>query len=160
MADAVLWIVAAVLVALGLAGTVLPALPGPVLIFAGVLLIAWAGDFTRIGVGTLVLLAVLTASAHLVDLVSGALGARRSGASGRAVLGAAIGALAGLFFGLPGLVVGPFVGAAAGELSVGRDIGAAGRVGVAVWIGLLVGTAAKVALAVSIVAIAAAAFLF
>lgn len=160
MGDVVLWIVALLLIAVGVAGTVLPGLPGPILVFAGTLLIAWSGDFERIGVITLVLLGVLTAAAHLVDLASGALGARRSGASGRAVVGAGLGAMAGLFFGLPGLVIGPFVGAIAGELSVRRDLGAAGRAGLGVWIGFLVGTAAKVALVVGSIAIAAAAFFF
>lgn len=158
MADAVLWIVALVLVAAGVAGTVLPVLPGPILVFLGILIVAWSGDFTRIGAATLVLLGVLTAVAHVIDLVSGVVGARYFGASGRAVVGAGLGVLAGLFLGLPGLIIGPFVGAAAGELSTRRDLGAAGRTGLAVWIGFLVGTAAKVAIVVGSIAIAAVAF--
>jgi len=158
--EAVFWAMALILMLLGVAGTVLPGLPGPVLVFGGVLLAAWADDFTRIGVGTLVLLGLLATAAHLVDLASGALGVRRAGASGRAALGAGLGALAGLFLGIPGLVIGPFVGAVVAELTVRRDLGAAGRAGLAAWVGFVVGTAAKIALVVAIVAISAVAFFY
>ena len=121
------WILAAILVAVGAAGTVLPALPGPILVFAGLLVAAWTDHFARIGVPTLVVLGILTAAAHVVDLAAAALGVRRAGASGRAVAGAGLGALAGLFFGLPGLVIGPFIGAVAAELTVRRDVHAAGN---------------------------------
>ncbi len=160
MPPILLWILAALLVAIGAAGTVLPALPGPILVFAGVLLAAWADHFDRIGVPTLVVLGVLTAAAHTVDLAAAALGVRRAGASGRAVTGGALGALAGLFFGLPGLIIGPLVGAVAAELAVRRDVHAAGRAGLAAWTGFLVGTAAKVAIVIVMIAVAAAAFLF
>ena len=152
-----LWAIAIVLIAVGIAGTVLPALPGPILVFAGVLLAAWADDFARIGVWTLVLLGLMTAAAHAVDLVSAAIGVRRSGASGRAVLGASLGALAGLVFGLPGLVVGPFAGAVLAELSVRRDMRGAGRAGLWAWIGFLVGTVAKLAIVFAMVGVALAA---
>jgi hypothetical protein len=158
--DAVWWVLAVVLILVGMAGTVLPALPGPILVFGGILLAAWIDDFTRIGADTLVVLGVLTVAAHLADLASAILGVRRSRASGRAVLGASVGALIGLFFGIPGLVIGPFVGAVAAELTAGRDLSAAGRVGLAAWIGLLVGTAVRIALVIAIVAIGAAALLF
>ncbi len=158
MADVVFLVAAAILIAVGLAGTVLPALPGPVLVFAGILLAAWTGDFMRIGPVTLVLAGVMTAAAYFVDLASSALGVRRAGASGRAIVGASLGVVAGLFFGLPGLIVGPFVGATLGELSVRRDFGQAGRVGLAAWLGFIVGTAAKVALVIAMIAIAATAY--
>jgi uncharacterized protein len=156
----VLWILAIVLVLVGLAGAVLPGLPGPVLVFAGILTAAWADDFARIGPWTLVLLGVMTAAAHLVDLVSAAVGVRRAGASGRAVLGAGAGALAGLFFGLPGLVIGPFVGAALAELTVRPDLRGAGRAGAAAWVGFIVGSIAKLAIIVAMLSIAALRFVF
>jgi len=156
-----LWVLAVVLVAVGLAGIVLPALPGTILIFAGLLLAAWADGFARVGTGTLVLLGVIAAASYAVDFVAAALGAKHLGASPRAMTGAALGTLLGLFFGLPGLILGPFVGAVLGELSVHRDLGRAGRAGVAAWIGFAIGTAVKVALAFSMVAIfLAAMFLF
>jgi uncharacterized protein YqgC (DUF456 family) len=153
-----LWILAVVLVIVGVAGTVLPALPGALLVFVGILLAAWADHFTRIGPWTLVILGVLTALAHVVDLLVTMLGVRRSGASGRAALGAGVGALVGLFFGIPGLILGPFVGTVIAELTVHRYLPRAGRAGVAAWIGYLVGTVARVAIVFMMIAIAVGAF--
>ena len=156
-----LWVLAVILVVVGLAGILLPALPGTVLIFAGLLLAAWVDGFTRVGTGTLVMLGAIAAASYGVDFVAGAIGVKRSGASPRAMTGAAIGTLLGLFLGLPGLVMGPFAGAVVGELTVHRDFARAGRAGVAAWIGFAIGTAVKVALAFSMVAIfLAAMFLF
>ena len=152
------WLLAIVLIVVGIAGTVLPALPGPVLVFAGVLVAAWADGFTRIGVGTLVILGLLTAGAYLIDFIAAAAGVRRAGASRRAVAGAAIGAVAGLFFGIPGFVLGPFVGAIVGELTVRRDLRGAGRAGLFAGLGFAVGLAAKLAIVFTIVGIAATAF--
>jgi uncharacterized protein YqgC (DUF456 family) len=154
----VLWILAWVLVLVGLAGVVLPALPGPPLIFAGLLLAAWADGFARVGAPTLVVIGVLGAASFAVDFVASAYGAKRGGASARAVAGAAIGTVVGLFFGLAGLILGPLVGAIAGEWTKHRDLSRAGRVGVAAWIGLAVGSAVKIALACSMIAVFLAAF--
>ena len=148
-----LWVLAAVLVVIGLVGIVLPALPGTILIFAGLLLAAWADGFARVGVWTLVVIGVIAVASHAVDFAAAALGAKRLGASPRAMVGAALGTLLGLFLGLPGLILGPFVGAVLGELSVHRDLARAGRAGVAAWIGFAAGMAVKVALAFSMIAI-------
>lgn len=142
----VLWyVLAALMVLVGLAGTLLPALPGPPLMFAGMLLAAWAGDFLHVGGWTLALLGALAALTVITDLIASVLGAQRVGASRHGLAGAALGALFGLFFGLPGVVLGPFLGAVAGELLHARDLRRAGTVGLATWIGLLVGTAVKLA---------------
>ena len=157
----VLWVIAAVLVAVGLAGILLPALPGTILIFAGLLLAAWADGFTRVGGWMLAVIGLLAAASYAVDFVAGALGVKRMGASPRAMVGAALGTLLGLVFGLPGLIVGPFMGAVLGELSAHRDLRRAGRAGVAAWIGFLVGAVVKVAIAFMMLAIfLAALFLF
>lgn len=142
-----LWILAAALVATGIAGIIFPALPGTVLIFAGLLLAAWIDDFTRVGLWTLVLIGLIGAATHAVDFAAAALGARHVGASRRAVVGAALGTLLGIPFGLPGVLLGPLAGAVLGELSVNREIGRAAGVGLAAWLGFLIGTAVKVALA-------------
>ena len=144
MMTVLLWILAAALVVVGLVGTLLPALPGTILVFAGLLVAAWADGFTRVGPGTLVLLGILTAASYTIDLVAAALGVKRFGASRRAAAGAALGTLLGLFFGLPGLIVGPFVGAVAAELSARRNLAQAGRAGLGAWIGFLAGAIVKV----------------
>lgn len=146
-----LWLLGVVLVVLGIAGTLVPALPGPVLMFAGFVIAAWAEHFEHVGFGTLALLAVMTLLSYLVDFVSGALGAKHFGASSSAAIGAAIGAVVGIFFGLVGILVGPFVGAVLGELTEQDDLQQAGRAGVGATVGLLLGTAAKMALAFAMV---------
>jgi uncharacterized protein len=156
-----LWVLGAVLVVVGLVGIILPALPGTVLIFAGLFLAAWADGFARVGAGTLVVIGLIGTASYAVDFVAAALGVKRLGASSRAMAGAALGTLLGLFFGLPGVIVGPFVGAVAGELTAHRDLARAGRAGVAAWIGFAIGAVVKVALAFSMIAIfVAALFLF
>src|SRR5262245_32617964 len=130
-----IWALAVVLVAAGLIGVILPALPGTALVFAGLLLAAWADDFMRVGVVTIVLLGIVTVATYFVDVIMMTLGMSRLGATRRAMAGAAIGTLAGLFFGLPGLIVGPFAGAVVGELTSQRDLVRAGRAGIAAWIG-------------------------
>lgn len=154
-----LWILALVLIVAGVVGTVLPALPGAILVFAGVALAAWADGFARIGGWTLGVLGVLTALAWLVDFVSGYYGARRAGASPLALVGAAIGTVAGVFTGLAGLVFMPLAGAAVGEFLAQRDALRAGKVGLATWLGMLAGTAAKVAIVFLMVGIFIAALL-
>jgi uncharacterized protein len=148
-----IWALAVLLVVVGLAGVVLPAVPGTALIFAGLLLAAWADGFVRVGVVTIVMLGILTVASYFVDIATMALGMKRLGTTRRAMAGAALGTLAGLFFGLPGLVIGPFVGAVVGELTAHRDLRGAGRAGIAAWIGFLIGTVVKVSLAFAMVGI-------
>ena len=156
-----LWAAAIALIAIGFAGILLPALPGTILIFAGLLLAAAADGFTRVGAVPLVIIGLIAAVSYTVDFVAAALGAKRLGASPRAMVGAALGTILGLFFGLPGLIVGPFVGAVLGELTMHRDVVRAGRAGLAAWIGFAIGTAVKVALAFVMLGIfLAAMFLF
>ena len=155
-----LWIAAVAMVIVGLIGVVMPALPGHMLILAGLVVGAWAEGFTRVGVWTLVLVGVIALASYGVDFVAVALGAKRLGASARAMTGAALGTFAGFFFGLPGVIVGPFVGAVIGELTTHRDLARAGKAGVAAWIGFAIGTAVKVALAFLMIAIFIAALIF
>ena len=140
-------VVAVVLVLVGLAGIVLPAIPGTILIFAGLWLAAWSNGFMRVSAVTVILLGVLAAATYFVDVAMMALGMERLGASRRAMAGAAIGMVAGFFFGLPGLIIGPFAGAVLGELTAHGDLNRAGRAGAAAWIGFAIGTAVKVGLA-------------
>ena len=148
-----LWGLAAVLVLIGLAGTLLPALPGVPFVFFGLVVAAWIGDFLRIGWPTLTILGVLTALAIAVDLVATLLGAKRAGASKLALLGAAMGSVVGIFFGLIGIFIFPFVGAVIGELIARNELGQAAKVGVATWLGLLFGALAKLALALTMIGV-------
>ena len=152
--------IAAILVLIGIAGTILPALPGLPLVFAGMLLGAWAGGFEYIGIPVLVVLGILTLLSLAVDFWATALGAKRVGASGKAVAGAVIGTFVGIFFGPIGLFAGPFVGALAGELLHGRDVGQATRVGFGTWLGVVFGTVLKLALAFTMVGLFALAWIF
>jgi uncharacterized protein YqgC (DUF456 family) len=139
-------VLAVLLVVVGVAGTVLPALPGAILVFAGVALAAWIDDFARITGWTVGVLGVLTLIAWATDYVAAAAGAKKVGASKQAIIGAAIGTVVGIFTGLVGLIFMPLVGAAAGELIARRDLVRAGKVGVATWLGMVIGTIAKVAI--------------
>ena|SRR5687768_14331236 len=156
---ALLWVLAVAMVVIGLVGIVLPALPGHVLILAGLALAAWADGFRHVSGWTLGAIAVIAVASYGIDFVAAAVSTKKLGASRRAMAGAAIGTLAGLFFGLPGLIIGPFAGAVIGELTATRDMRQAGRAGVAATIGFAIGTAVKVAFAFMMIAIFAAAFL-
>lgn len=153
-----LWLLAGALVLAGLAGAVLPALPGVPLVFGGLWLAAWIDDYARVSGWTLGVLGVLTVIALGVDFAATALGAKKVGASRQAIAGAALGTFVGIFFGLPGLLLGPFIGAVAGELAARGHVGQAMDVGVATWMGLLFGTLAKLALSLAMVGIFVAAY--
>ena len=153
-----LWALVGILILAGLAGTILPALPGVPLVFAGLLLAAWLGDFERIGWPTLAILAVLTALAIVADFVATLMGAKRAGASRAALIGAAIGSVLGIFSGLWGLLIFPFVGAVAGELINRQKLAHASRVGLATWLGMMVGVLAKLAIALTMVGIVVIAY--
>lgn len=141
------YVIAGILILVGFAGTILPILPGIPIMFVGMVLAAWAGHFQAIPMWVIVLLGILTVISVVLDFIVSALGAKKYGASKAAVWGALIGTIVGLFFGIPGLLLGPFIGAVAGQLVSGGGVDRATRVGVGTWIGLLVGTAIKLAVA-------------
>lgn len=144
--EALLMLLGVVLVLAGIAGTVLPALPGAPLVFVGLLLAAWAEGFEKVGWIPLTLIGLLAVLTFPLDILAASLGAKRVGASWLALVGAAIGTIVGFFFSLPGLLLGPFIGAVAGEYLSRRDLRQAGRVGVGTWIGFVIGVAGKMAL--------------
>ncbi len=146
MDPTLLWIIAIGLIAIGVAGTVLPGIPGVMAVFGGMLLAAWIDGFTKITGVTIVILGVLTALAFAADIVGSLLGAKRVGASRLALIGAALGTLAAFPFGFFGLLFGPFLGAVAGEFITQQRLDTAARVGLGTWVGLAVGSLAKIAL--------------
>lgn len=160
MTDALLWTLSVALIVAGVAGTVLPALPGTAFVLGGILLGAWIDDFTRVGTGTLVLVGVLAVLAWALDYAAGLLGARRAGASRQALIGAALGTVVGLFMGLVGVFFMPLVGAAVGEYLARRDEQRAWRVGLSTWLGIMVGLVAKVVIAFMMIGIFIAALVF
>lgn len=155
-----LWALVGILLLAGLAGTILPALPGVPLVFGALLLAAYLDGFTRVGWPTLVILGVLTALAMLADFVATLLGAKRAGASRLALVGAAVGSVLGIFSGLWGLLVFPFIGAVVGELISRKQLGHAGKVGFATWLGLLLGTIAKIAIALTMIGVFTVSYLW
>lgn len=153
-----LWLTVVALVVIGLAGAVVPVLPGVPLVFCGLWLAAWIDDYTRVGTWTLVALAVLVLISIIVDMLASAMGAKRVGASSKAIWGAILGSIVGIFFGLPGILLGPFIGAVLGEMSARSSMRKATDVGIATWMGLLFGTLAKLALSLAMVAIFVASY--
>lgn len=160
MTSILLWAAAFLLVLAGLIGTLLPVMPGALLVFLGMFAGAWADDFSRVGWVTLLILAMLTGLFYVIDFLAGAYGARRLGASRWGVIGAVIGALLGLFFGFAGVIIGPFVGAVGGELLARRGLAEASRAGAGAWIGLVLSVAARLAIVFAMLGIFVMAYLY
>jgi uncharacterized protein YqgC (DUF456 family) len=152
-ADLVFTLLGIVLVLVGLAGAVLPALPGLPFVFGGLWALAFATHYTRVGMVTLSVLVVLLIVGMAMDFIAGSLGAKKFGASKEAIAGSLVGAFVGMFFGLPGLVLGPFIGAVVGELKARRPMGQAAVSGVGAWIGLLLGVLAKLVIALVMIGV-------
>ena len=160
MSHTLLWIASVALIVAGVVGTVLPALPGTLFVLAGIVLGAWIDDFQRVGVGVVIAVSVLAVLAWVLDYVAALLGAKRAGASRQAVIGAALGTVAGVFTGFIGLLFMPLAGAALGEYLARSDHRRAVSVGVATWLGIIVGLVAKVVLAFMMIGIFVAALIF
>ena len=159
MTAILLWTLCIALILAGLAGTVLPVVPGTALVLGGIVLGAWIDDFTRVGGATLAVIALLAVFAWVLDYVAGVLGAKKAGASGLALAGAAIGTVVGLFMGFVGVLFMPLAGAALGELIARRDQLRAVHVGGATWLGILAGLLAKVVIAFMMIGVFAIALL-
>lgn len=144
----------------GVVGCVVPPIPGPPLLLAGLVTAAGAEHFEKVGWPSLAIIAVLAVLAMAIDALAALLGARHFRASKLALAGAFLGGLAGLAFGLPGVLLGPFVGAVAGEWLARRDLRQAGKVGLGTWLGLVAGAAAKLALAAAMLGVFAFAYAF
>jgi uncharacterized protein YqgC (DUF456 family) len=146
------WLVAIVLMAVGLLGTVLPVVPGAIIILtAAVLHQIMLGTEKSLGwwnIGVLVLLALLS---YALEFAGGYFGAKRFGATKWGAFGAMIGGIVGLFFSIPGLIAGPIVGAIAGELVAGKRLVNAGRAGWGTLLGNLAGMVGKLTIALVMV---------
>ncbi|GAB3789398.1 DUF456 domain-containing protein [Dyella agri] len=149
--DIVFCTLGAVLIVGGLVGAILPNLPGIPMIFGGIWLVAAVDNYRHLGLWWLLLIGVLGALGVIVDFVAGTLGAKRVGASKRALWGASLGTLIGMFFSIPGILLGPFVGALIGELSSGTSVLRSAHVGIGTWLGLLFGTLVKLVISLVMV---------
>ena len=158
--DIALYVLAALLIVGGLVGAVLPVLPGIPMIFGGIWLVAAVDGYRHLGLWWLLIIGALGTLGVVVDFVAGTLGAKRVGASQRALWGAAVGTLLGMFFGIPGLLFGPFLGALAGELASGTSVLRSAHVGIGTWLGLLFGTLVKLVLSFVMIGLFGAAMLF
>jgi uncharacterized protein YqgC (DUF456 family) len=163
------WVGVIVLMLVGVAGTILPALPGTILVLAAIIWGAWLDAFTRVPVWVVVVCGALAVAAWATDYVAAMLGAKRVRASGWALAGAAIGTVAGVFTGFIGLLFMPFVGAMAGEwwalrhqalTSPAAHGQRALQVGFATWLGIMIGTAVKLALVFLMIGAFALAYFF
>jgi uncharacterized protein len=160
MMDIALYVLAALLIVGGMAGAVLPTLPGIPMIFGGIWLAAAVDHYRHLGMWWLLIIGLLGSVGVIVDFIAGALGARRVGASRLALWGASLGTLIGVFFGVPGLVFGPFVGALLGELASGNSVLRSAHVGVGTWLGLLFGTLLKLVISFVMVGLFGLALMF
>ncbi|MEO6800332.1 MAG: DUF456 domain-containing protein [Rhodanobacter sp.] len=158
--DIALYMLAGLLMLGGLAGSILPVLPGIPMVFGGIWLAAAVDGYRHLGLWWLLIIGALGALGVIVDFVAGALGAKRVGASSRALWGATIGTIVGMFFGIPGLLFGPFVGALLGELASGTSVLRSAHVGIGTWLGLLFGTLLKLVLSFLMVGLFGVAMLF
>ena len=149
--DLVFYTLGALLIVGGLVGAILPSLPGIPMVFGGIWLVAAVDDYRHLGLWWLLLIGALGAVGVLVDFVAGTLGAKRVGASKRALWGATLGTLVGMFFGIPGILIGPFAGALIGELSSGTSVLRSAHVGLATWLGLLFGAVLKLVISLVMV---------
>lgn len=147
----ILWVIGAICTVTGLSGLLLPVVPGAPILFLGLLFGAWAEDFHYIGVWTLLILAGMAGLTYVVEFAASILGVRKYGGSRRAMAGAVLGGVVGLFLGIPGILLGPFAGAVIGELSLQRSLDQASRAGFGTVVGLAIGVAGKLAIGITMI---------
>jgi len=153
-----LWLLAAILVLVGIAGTILPMLPGIPLVFVGLFIAAWLDGFAKVSVLTIIIIGLIALLALIVEFLASFITVKKAGASKYALWGAAIGGLIGFFTGPLGLIIGTAVGAAIGELLAEKETSQATAVGIAAGLGFVVALVAKVVLLLVMLAIFAYAY--
>lgn len=145
------WLIAIVLMAIGLLGTILPLVPGAIIILGAVILHQVMLPEKSLGWWNIGGLIVLTLLSYALEFGSGYFGAKRFGATKWGTFGAVVGTVGGLFFPFPGLLIGPILGAVAGELVAGKRLVSAGRAGWGTVLGNLAGMVAKLVIALAMI---------
>jgi uncharacterized protein YqgC (DUF456 family) len=138
--------VGAVLVIGGLAGCIVPVLPGPPVTFAALLILSLAGGWTLYPVWLLILLALLAVAAAVFDSILPAAASRRAGAGKVGVWGSVVGMVIGTFLFPPfGTFIGAFLGALAGEILTFRENSRPLKAALGVFTGTMAATVVKLA---------------
>ncbi len=135
----------------GLIGSLLPVLPGtPLMLVAAIghRLYFGAASASNLVLGVLL---GLTLASLVFDFLASVLGAKKFGATWRGAAGAVIGGIIGLFFALPGIIIGPFLGAMLFEMLDGREYKKAAKAGLGAFLGLLLGIAGKFSIGVMMI---------
>lgn len=145
-------ILAIILFIVGLIGTVLPFLPGGILIFGGMLVYGFLAGFAALDWYFFMIQAIALLILFLVDYLASAAGTKRFGGSKQAAWGAVIGTILGIFFVPLGIIIGPFLGAFAAEIFRGADVNKALRVGFGTIVGFLGGTVIKIGIEILMIA--------
>ncbi len=148
------WLFVVVLFAVGLIGTIVPVLPGTTIILAAAIVHRLVlGAEKSIGWKTIVVLVLLTLVSYVFDFLGSYFGAKYFGATKWGALGAVLGMVVGLFFGIIGLFAGPVIGAIAGEFIAGKRMIDAGRAGWGSLLGNVGATAAKLIIGLAMIGI-------
>jgi uncharacterized protein len=148
------WLIVIILFAVGLIGTVVPVLPGTVIILAGAIVHRLMVDDGRsVSWAVIGILIVLTILSYGIDFFGGYIGAKYFGATRWGTIGAIVGAVVGLFIGIVGLLVAPVIGALIGELIAGKRLIDAGRAGWGSLLGNLAAMLGKVGIGFAMIII-------
>lgn len=145
--------IALIIMAVGLVGCILPAIPGTPLIFVGALAHRLYFGSSSVNNWIFLTLFLLMLLSVLLDYLASTVGAKKLGATWRGMLGAIVGAIVGIFFSLPGIILGPFLGAMLFELAGGYAFKQALYAGFGAFLGLVAGAIGKCAIAVVMVAL-------
>lgn len=147
------WLCCLLLMLLGIAGCVLPLIPGTSIIFLAALAHRLVtGSENGLSWGSLLILLALLVISYVIDFVASAAGAKYFGAGKWGIIGGIIGAIVGIFFGLPGILLGPLIGVVVGELLHGKRLIAAGKSSVGTFIGTAAASVGKIAIAITMTA--------
>jgi uncharacterized protein YqgC (DUF456 family) len=145
--------VAMFLMSLGIIGSIVPGLPStPIVVLTA---IGHKLYFHETGAAwwVIIILGLLMVGSLVLDYLASILGAKRLGATWRGAVGAVVGGLVGLFFSLPGILLGPLIGAVVFELAGGRDWRQSSKAGVGATLGLLAGAIGKIGVCLIMMAI-------